>query len=85
MARTPLAQALALLAKEHDAAESLGIDTAELRERRYSPEGAAPPGRRRGRGGRDRPGGAASKRTRRVGARRASRSSAPVSRGSTPR
>ena len=36
MARTPLAQALALLAKEHDAAASLGIDTAELRERRYS-------------------------------------------------
>jgi monoamine oxidase len=36
MARTPLAHALALLAKEHDAAESIGIDTAELRERRYS-------------------------------------------------
>src|SRR5262245_10714493 len=34
MARTPLARALGLLAEEHDAAEALGITTAELRERK---------------------------------------------------
>ena len=34
MARTPLARAVELLAKEHDAAETLGITPAELRERR---------------------------------------------------
>jgi len=34
MARTPLARAFELLAKEHDAAESLGVGLAELREQR---------------------------------------------------
>jgi monoamine oxidase len=33
MARTPLARAVELLAKEHDAAETLGITPAQLRER----------------------------------------------------
>jgi len=39
MARTPLAHALALLAREHDAAESLAIEPAELREQRYTRKG----------------------------------------------
>src|SRR5262245_9354420 len=34
MARTPLMRAIELVAAEHDAAEALGIRTAELRERR---------------------------------------------------
>ena len=36
MARTPLARAFELLAREHDAAESLGVKPAELRERAFT-------------------------------------------------